>query len=83
MTKPVIADRKPCILELEPGTYYWCRCGLSANQPFCDGAHSATDFEPLEFTVTEEKKMALCACKYTKHEPTCDGQHSCLPVDAT
>jgi CDGSH-type Zn-finger protein len=79
MSEPVIADRKPCILELEPGTYFWCRCGKSAQQPWCDGAHSGTDFQPLEVKVTEKQRMALCLCKHTKHEPNCDGQHSRLP----
>lgn len=79
MSEPVIADRKPCILELKPGTYYWCRCGRSAAQPFCDGKHAGTDFQPMEFVVSEETRMALCACKHTTHEPKCDGSHSKLP----
>ena len=79
MSEPVIADRKPCIFELEPGTYWWCRCGKSAQQPWCDGAHADTDFQPIEIKITEKKRMALCLCKHTKHEPNCDGQHSHLP----
>lgn len=79
MTEPVIADRKPCILELKPGTYYWCRCGRAKSQPWCDGSHAGTGLEPLKFELTEEKRMALCACKHTKHEPNCDGSHSRLP----
>ncbi|MBK8220350.1 MAG: CDGSH iron-sulfur domain-containing protein [Candidatus Obscuribacter sp.] len=75
---PVIADRKPCILELEPGEYYYCTCGRSKGQPFCDGSHAGTSFSPLQFTVTEKKRMALCACKHTGHAPQCDGTHSKL-----
>jgi CDGSH-type Zn-finger protein len=57
--EPVIADKKPAILELEPGTYYWCRCGQSQNQLFCDGAHQGSKFTPLAFEQTEKKKVAL------------------------
>lgn len=78
MSEPVIADKKPAILTLQPGDYWWCQCGRSKGQPFCDGSHEGTDFSPLKFTVTEETKMALCCCKHTKHEPRCDGTHSSL-----
>ena len=79
MTKPVVADRLPAVLELEPGTYWWCRCGLSANQPFCDGAHKQSgEFQPLKFELSEPKRVALCQCKATAGEPFCDGSHSSL-----
>jgi CDGSH-type Zn-finger protein len=78
MSTPVIADKKPVVLELEPGTYYWCSCGQSQTQPFCNGAHKGTDFTPLAFEVTENKKVVLCHCKLTGNPPYCDGSNSKL-----
>lgn len=78
MEKPVIAAKQPSVLTLEPGTYYWCACGRSKNQPFCDGSHQGTSFAPKEFVLTEQKKVALCQCKYTKNPPYCDGSHTKL-----
>jgi CDGSH-type Zn-finger protein len=78
MSTPVIADKKPAVLELEAGTYYWCQCGQAQKQPFCDGAHQGTDFTPLAFEVTEKKRVALCNCKHTANPPYCDGAHTKL-----
>lgn len=75
MAKPVIADRKPAVLTLDPGTYHWCACGRSKNQPFCDGAHEGTGFLPREFVLAEKKEVALCNCKHTGNAPFCDGAH--------
>ena len=78
MSEPTIADKKPAVLELEPGKYFWCSCGQSQNQPFCDGAHQGTEFAPQAFELTEKKTVALCQCKYTENSPYCDGKHSKL-----
>lgn len=79
MTEPVIAARKPCLVSLEKGkTYYWCRCGRSARQPFCDGAHRGTEFMPLVYTCEAGGDYLLCACKQTRRAPFCDGSHNNL-----
>ena len=78
MADPVIAETAPAIVELEAGTYYWCRCGQSQNQPFCDGAHAGTEFSPMKVELTEKKRVALCQCKHTGNEPFCDGAHATL-----
>jgi CDGSH-type Zn-finger protein len=78
MSEPVIADTKPTVLELAAGTYWWCRCGKSKKQPYCDGAHKGSEFTPLKFELAEAKRVALCNCKHTAGQPFCDGSHKKL-----
>ena len=76
--KPQVAKASPFVLEMEPGTYFWCACGRSKNQPFCDGSHSGTSFSPVAFEVTEKKKVAWCGCKQSLKGCLCDGTHKKL-----
>lgn len=72
-------QKSPYVMDLAPGKYAWCRCGQSANDPFCDGSHQGTAFTPRLFEVTEGRKVALCGCKQNQGEdPFCDGSHSKL-----
>ncbi len=84
MTDPVIVERKPMATELGAGKdYYWCACGLSSNQPFCDGSHASTDIKPVKFNSGDGGKSYLCMCKHTSNPPFCDGTHAKLPAAVT
>ena len=78
MSGPVIASKTPVVLDLEPGTYWWCRCGRSQNQPFCDGSHKMTEFSPVKLVVEEKKRLGRCRCKHTEDPPYCDNSHKTL-----
>ena len=79
MTKPVCTQKGSYKVELEPGDYYWCACGLSKTQPFCDGSHAGTDIAPVKFTVTEKSIQKLCGCRAAADgSPFCDGSHKKL-----
>ena len=78
-TEPEMASNEPCAVEVEGGKqYFWCACGKSANQPYCDGSHKGSQFSPLPFTAEETGTVYLCACKRTKTRPFCDGTHKQL-----
>jgi len=82
MSEPNIADRKPVSVNLDKGEeYYWCACGRSKNQPFCDGSHRDTEFTPVGFKAEEDGEAWLCMCKHTGNPPYCDGTHAKLPSD--
>ena len=66
---------KARIFRLDPGNYFWCQCGRSKNQPWCDGSHEGTGQEPLEFQLRKEERVALCNCKHTACAPFCDNAH--------
>ncbi len=77
MTKPVRASDTPFVVAVEKDRkYFWCSCGKSKKQPFCDGSHSGTEFSPVRFTATESKKIFFCGCKLTASQPVCDGSHN-------
>ena len=79
MTEPVIAARAPIVVAVEAGkTYWWCACGKSAKQPFCDGSHKGSEFTPVKCDTTESKQQWFCACKHTASPPLCDGSHKKL-----
>ncbi|MFD2207149.1 CDGSH iron-sulfur domain-containing protein [Kiloniella antarctica] len=79
METPVIAHAGPSKVELEEGkTYFWCACGRSEKQPFCDGRHKGTEFKPLSFTAETSKQHYLCQCKHSSKKPFCDGSHKHL-----
>ncbi len=75
MEKPKIVEKNPMMVNLEQGTYYWCSCGKSQNQPFCDGSHRGSEFSPVMFKIDEKKDVWLCQCKHSKNQPFCDGTH--------
>ena len=79
MEKSQVAAKRPCVLAVAAGTYYWCACGRSKTQPYCDGSHQGTGLEPLEVTIAAPQTAAFCACKQTKTPPFCDGSHKTLP----
>lgn len=80
MDKPQNAGKEPILIELKAGEdIWWCACGKSASQPFCDGSHKGTtDIKPLLFTPENDGVAALCTCKMTKTPPYCDGSHLSL-----
>lgn len=76
---PRIAQKAPYATPVEAGkTYFWCACGQSKNQPFCDSSHKGSSFTPLKFEATESKTVYFCGCKQSAKAPICDGTHKTL-----
>ena len=79
MSEPVIAQKAPIPVEVEEGkSYFWCSCGRSATQPFCDGSHKGTSFLPVKWTASDARRVFFCCCKRTGDQPLCDGAHNKL-----
>ena len=79
MSKGAVAGKAPVMVDIEAGkSYWWCACGQSKKQPFCDGSHKGSEFAPLKYDATETRKAAFCACKQTGKSPMCDGTHKSL-----
>jgi CDGSH iron-sulfur domain-containing protein 3 len=79
MTKAQVAGTAPIVMDVEAGKdYWWCTCGQSKNQPFCDGSHKGSTFSPMKWTAEESRKVAFCTCKQTGKSPICDGTHKAL-----
>ncbi len=73
---PQIAQKQPFRVEVEAGkAYFWCACGRSANQPFCDGSHEVTDLRPVRYKAEKDGAVFFCGCKHTGSKPLCDGTH--------
>ena len=76
---PITAQNSPYAVEVDGGkTYFWCKCGLSNKQPFCDGSHKSTSFTPIKYEAEESKKIFFCGCKQSARKPLCDGTHKSL-----
>ena len=77
---PIVAQKSPYGIDVEAGkTYFWCACGRSKQQPFCDGSHAGTGIQPLSYKAQAPQKLWFCGCKATKAQPFCDGSHKHLP----
>jgi len=80
MTAPVRPSDTPFAVDVQQDKhYFWCACGRSANQPFCDGSHKVTDITPVKYTATESKTVYFCGCKASGSKPLCDGTHKKAP----
>ena len=76
MSSPDIPQKAPYAVEVEAGKkYWWCACGKSKTQPFCDGSHKGTPFAPVEYKAEKSEKVWFCGCKHSASKPLCDGSH--------
>ncbi len=79
MADPVAAQKEPYMVSVEAGNkYFWCACGQSQKQPFCDGSHKGTEFTPLMYEAEDTKPLWFCGCKRSEKKPFCDGTHATL-----
>lgn len=79
MTTPEIAAKTPFAINVEKGKdYYWCSCGKSKAQPFCDGSHQGSEFTPVKYTAEDNQPVYFCGCKHSVNGPLCDGTHKSL-----
>ena len=82
MEEPKIAAKNPIPVEVEEGKkYFFCSCGASQSQPFCDGAHSGTEFSPIAFVAEKTGTAYFCQCKASGKVPYCDGSHNSLQCE--
>lgn len=80
MSEPDIGGRAPIAIDVEAGkSYWWCACGRSKTQPFCDGSHKGSEFTPVEYIPEKTGKAFFCTCKRSAKKPLCDGSHKKLP----
>lgn len=79
MAEPVVAQKSPYAVEVQEGrSYWWCACGLSKKQPFCDGSHKGSGFAPMKYEATASRTVYFCGCKRSEGRPLCDGTHNRL-----
>jgi CDGSH iron-sulfur domain-containing protein 3 len=78
MSEPACPQKAPYGVDLAPGDYWWCACGQSKKQPFCDGSHKGGEYSPMKFSVDKAGKVWLCGCKRSEKKPMCDGTHKTL-----
>jgi len=77
MSEPIVSQPHPYVCDVEEGkTYFWCACGKSQKQPFCDGSHKGSDFAPVKYKADKTGSVFFCGCKHSKNKPICDGSHS-------
>jgi CDGSH-type Zn-finger protein len=73
---PVIAQKAPYRVEVQAGkSYWWCACGKSARQPFCDGSHKGSSFTPVEYKAQADGPAWFCGCKHSATPQLCDSSH--------
>ena len=77
--EPHVPQKSPYAVEVEAGkSYFWCACGQSSKQPFCDGSHKGSGFSPVKWEASESRTVFFCGCKHSASQPLCDGAHKAL-----